>query len=307
MKKSIVLLLALALFMIPSVAFADTTEVTMVFEPQAETSAMDKITEQILKVKNVEMEKEFKENHPELYEAFKRTMDTPYGFNMNMNVIATIDFADQEMAQLLGFRRVLAKAYVNGYINLPAEAIEMRMNMDVDAGQVMKESIEGIAFILKNDQMYTFDPTFEKWTVDNIDSSDVFKVTGNPMEQSQLGYFGPIADMMKKRQTVDSSIYSVNLTGEDIKTMVDEYAGIPIYDDLITEMSASGVTFEIPKVEMIYVIKDGVIRAQHIEMKISVITEEATINMSFALDGEYYSYGLQKEIVTPEIPEVPES
>lgn len=301
MKKSIALLIALVVFLIPSVAFANTTEIAMVQDTQIENTAMDKLAQQMLQAKNESVEKEFKENHPELYEAINKTIDTPYGFNMNMNIIAKMDYPELETAPGMQIRRIFGQFIMNGYVNLPEEKMEMKMDIAYDAGELGNETIDGIKLLIDDNTMYMFNPMSDYWDVQDLDDASMFETTGNPMEQNNLAYMAPFADMMERRETSDSIIYSAKLTGDDLKTMLDEYAGMPIYDDLIAELSASGFEFEIPKIEMIYVLKDGVIRAQHTELDLKVITNEVTVNLVFAMDGEYYSYGLQKNIVKPEL------
>jgi len=301
MRKYVLALLTVAMLMIPSVAYADVTEVAMVTVTDEDTSVLDTLSEEMFKAKNEALEKEFAEKHPELYEALKRTVDTPYGFNMNMNVIANIDYPETEEEQILDLRRIVAKMYMNGYINLPAEAMEMKMDIDIDAGEMMQQSFNGLEIIMKDNMMYTFNPMYEMWDSESLDSSDMFDATGNPMTQQSLGMMAPVADLMTKRETTNSTIYSLRMTGEDVQKVIDDYVGMPIYDELITEMEASGVTFDIPKIETDYVIQDGVVRVQHAEISLNVTADGTTVRMVIAIDGEYYSYGLQKEILAPEM------
>lgn len=301
MRKYVLALLTVAMLMIPSVAYADVTEVAMVTVTDEDTSVLDTLSEEMFKAKNEALEKEFAEKHPELYEALKRTVDTPYGFNMNMNVIANIDYPETEEEQILDLRRIVAKMYMNGYINLPAEAMEMKMDIDIDAGEMMQQSFNGLEIIMKDNMMYTFNPMYEMWDSESLDSSDMFDATGNPMTQQSLGMMAPVADLMTKRETTNSTIYSLRMTGEDVQKVIDDYVGMPIYDELITEMEESGVTFDIPKIETDYVIQDGVVRVQHAEISLNVTADGTTVRMVIAIDGEYYSYGLQKEILAPEM------
>jgi hypothetical protein len=301
MKKYVLALLAVAMLMIPSVAYADVSEVAMVPVTDEDTSVVDTLSKEMFKAKNEALEKEFAKKHPELYEALKRTIDTPYAFNMNMNLIANIDYPETEEEQILDLRRIVAKMYMNGYINLPEEAMEMKMDIDIDAGEMMQESFNGLKIIMKDNMMYTFNPMYEMWDSESLESSDTFDATGNPMTQQSLGMVAPVADLMTKRETTNSTIYSLRMTGEDVQKVIDDYVGMPIYDELITEMKAAGVTFDIPKIETDYVIQDGLVRVQHAEISLNVTADDTTVKMVIAIDGEYYSYGLQKEILAPEM------
>lgn len=298
MKKYLLVLATLAILMIPSIAYADTTEVAMT-EVTTESVTLDDLTDEVFQAKNAALEKEFAAKHPDLYEAFKRTSDTPYGFNMNVNVTANLDYPETEEVNTLDIRRIFGQMYMNGYINLPKEEMEMKMDLSYDAGDAMSQSFKGLEVILKDDIMYMFNPLFGEWETEELAYSDMFEYTGNPMEQNNLGMIAPIADLMTKRETVDSTIYSLDMSDEDIKTIVDGYVGMPVYDELLAEMEAEGVTFDIPSIEIDYVIQNGVIRVQHTEVEMTVVADEVTVKMNIALDGEYYSYGLQKEIETP--------
>jgi hypothetical protein len=297
MKKFLLVLLSLVIFLVPSVAYADTSEVGMV-EMDAE-SVLDSFTEEVFRAKNEALEKKFAEDHPELYQAFKTTSDTPYGFNMNVNLTAFLDYPEVETVNPSNIRKVFGNMYMNGYINLPKEAMEMKMDVSFDAGELMSQSFQGIELILKENMMYMFNPLYGMWETEELTYSDVFEYTGNPMEQNNLGLFGPIADLMSKRDTLDSSIYSLRMTEEEIKQVVDGYVGMPIYDQLIAEVESQGLSFEVPSIEIDYVVQNGVIRVQHTEINAIIEDDELSVNLNIALDAEYYSYGLQKEIQAP--------
>lgn len=298
MKKYLLILATLVILMLPSVAYADTTEVAMT-EVTADAAIVGALSDEVFQAKNAALEKEFADKHPQLYEAFKRTSDTPYGFNMNVNVTANLDYPITEELNTLDIRRVFGQMYMNGYINLPKKEMEMKMDLSYDAGDAMSQSFKGLKLILKDDMMYMFNPLFSEWETEDLSYTDMFEYTGNPMEQNNLGMFAPIADLMTKRETVDSTIYSLDMSDEDIQKIVDAYVGMPVYDELIAEMEAEGVTFDIPSIEITYVIQNGVIRVQHTEVEMTVVADEMTVKMNIAMDGEYYSYGLQKEIETP--------
>ncbi len=300
MKKYLLVLMALAMLVFPSVAYAETRDVAVV-ETTDETSVLEQLSLELLMAKNEELEKQFAEKQPELYEAFKTTLDTPYGFNMNMNIIANMDYPETDEPNTLDIRRMFAQLYMNGYVNLPKEEMEMRMNMSFDAGDVMKQSFDGIELILKDNMMYMFNPMYGEWDAETLTSSDMFEYTGNPMEQNNMGMIAPVADLMTKRELANGTIYSLRMTEDDIQKIVDEYVGLPVYEQFKTEMASQGVTFEIPSIETDYVVQDGVIRVQHTEIELMVTSEGVTVNLNIALDGEYYSYGLQKEIVTPDL------
>jgi len=300
MRKYLLVLTTLAMLVFSSVAFADTTDVVMA-ETTAGSSIVDTMTVELLTAQNEAFEKQFAEKQPELYEAFKRNLDTPYGFNLNVNMTANMDYPETEEVDTFNIRRVFAQLYMNGYVNLPKEEMDMKMSISLDAGDMMKQSFDGIILILKDNMMYMFNPMYGEWDVESLTSTDTFEYTGNPMEQNNIGILAPVSDLITKRELSNSTIYSLRMTEEDIKTIVDEYLGMPVYDQLVSEMETAGVAFEIPSIETDYVVQDGVLRVQHSEIEMMITAEGVTVNLNIALDGEYYSYGLQKEIVAPDV------
>ncbi|MBN2897344.1 MAG: hypothetical protein JXO44_01110 [Clostridia bacterium] len=291
MKKIVLMLFALSMLMVSSVVYADTTEV----QPASEPTFEETLGLEVLKFANEKLENDLKEGHPELYEAFSRTLDTPYGFNMNVNLIANVN---ETMAEELGVRRIVAQMYANGYINMPAKQAEMKLNMNIDAGAALNESIEGVEVRMIDDLIYSYDPSASYWSEETLDYADL-GMMGNPMEQQSIGYMAPFADKMTKRETVNGMVYSLSMTGEDIKDSINETFGESVYDAFMSGVESEGVMFEIPTFKMDYVIKDGVIRAQHTEIELNLVVDGEAINLMMAVDGEYYSYGLQKEVVAP--------
>lgn len=303
MRKYVFVLLALALMMLPSVVYADREEVAMVNIVEDEKPGMETLTEELFKAKNETLEKEFEQKYPQLYKAFKETLDRPYAFDMTANVIAHIDYPEGMGEDLLDIRKILGTMSMNGYVNLPKEVIDIKMDADIEAG-IMEESFKGLEFIIKDKMIYTFNPFYEMWSSESLDASELsdlsFLLDGSESSLSGIA-IAPLADLMTKKEITGGTHYSVRMTGEEVKKVLEDYVGMPIYDEIVKEMDASDMNFDIPKIEIDYVVKDGVIRLQHTELVLNLTIEGATVKIIIAIDGEYYSYGLQKEIETPVI------
>lgn len=246
------------------------------------------------------MNSDLKTKIPELYEAIEKTYDTSYGFNMNMNAIVKMHYDNEETAAMMQLRRAVATAYMSGYLDLPKQAMDMNMDMGIDAGMVMKESINGMKFKLVDDMIYVFDPTTESWTSEKLGEEEAFALSAQMMKGGNKVYLWFADDQIKKRVNPNGSVvYSIVLNGEDVKNMVDEILGQGPYDMMIAEMEKTGVNFDIDELELEYMLTDGELSVQHIELTMNVGTPEASAEVIISLDAEYYSYGLEKQVEVP--------
>lgn len=243
-----------------------------------------------------------KTKQPELYAALQKTSKMPFAFNINLNATVQMDYADEQMAAMMQMKRIFVNAQSTGYINIPKEMLEFSANFKMDAGPAMQESLEGYLFRIIGNKFYSFNPEMNQWSVEEMTKDDTVKMSSEFMQADSAPYLWFVTDQLVKKASVDGEInYIVVLTGEDIKNMVDSISADGYYDLLMDEIESSGMGVDIQKVEINCVLIEGNLRQQHIEFTMEVKTDEAVGKIHISVDGEYDSYGLEKELVVPEV------
>lgn len=255
-----------------------------------------------LEEKNNERIQSFKTKHVDLYNAMQKTVEQSYEFDVKVSAAANVEYAQAEMAEMVGVDKFFAKGDVKGYVNFADKEFKMNMDMAFDASPVMNETIKGIELLLKDNVLYYFDPSTESWTSEeSLDNNDFS--SSEVLDEVALGFMSSFADRMVKTESEDSTVYSLVLDEEALKGLINDYAGGVLYEDILDEAASEDVVLKIPKVEIEYVIKDGVLSAQYAEVALVVITTDVTINAFLSIDGDYINYGQEKEIQLPKLEE----
>lgn len=242
----------------------------------------------------------FKLQEPALFEAAQKMVEAPYGFNVDWSANVRLKYDDAEMAAMTGLYKVFFGGHAYGYMNLPKEMMEMNLDMKIDAGSFAQEAIEDYQIKLVNKMLYLFDPQSETWSSQSMDESQFEEYDINTLQKGSASYLWIFSDYLEKTETEEGKItYTVKLMKEDIKALIDEYIAPGAYDTMVQEMDSQEFSGSFDGIELTYAIEDGFLRAQHLEVKFSIITPEVTAAVSANLDSIFYSYGLEKDVLKP--------
>lgn len=242
----------------------------------------------------------FKVQSPELYAAFEQMILTPYEFNYNVNTNIKMIPATEEAAASLPFRKLFFNVYANGYINIPKDKLDIKMNLKLDTGPTFRKSIEGIKVILIKNMMYLYDPESDDWDSEKIAELDQYKKTKAIFTEGNNASAWLLVDHLTKTVGTDgSTTYKAILKEDEIRVAIDAVTFEGFYQLMMDILEEERTIITIEKIEFLYVVKDGKVTAQHIEADIDMSVEGVAMDLNISGDGEFYSYGLEKDILLP--------
>jgi len=238
---------------------------------------------------------------PDLYGALEKTTTMPYSFMMDINGSVGVEYATPQLAEAFKLEHVFFSSMMEGYVNTAKELLEMTISFKLDAGAVMQERLSGLQIKVMDDGVYSFDPRTETWSLQALDDQASYELSAEFMQEDSNLYLWALSDYITETKTLNGQTYTATLTEKDLASIVDDVAGDGVYDLLMNEVKKLHYDINVTALKLSYVVRNGYLQSQHIEMGLDVMTTGIAAKMMIIMDSTYSDYGVERLMVKPTI------